>query len=253
MSDFLTVKEFSEAAGVSTQRIYKLVQGDLSEYAKKEHGKTLINSEALVFFKTVAKLQPSETAVNQETNADGCKVATQTVANLQPSETLTAEVVEMLRDELRAKDKQIADLMQQNRELTAALTDISQALRAAQALHAGTMQKQLQEPEPDAQTEAEQEPEPEHLPDPEPEPTAAGSPSEHGTQTEAGGSTEPTAAAPSSDAVQRVEISGDNHTDIDYSMYVPSEPIPLQREAGESLSPKPRGVLGWLRSVFRKQ
>ena len=245
MSDFLTVKEFSEAAGVSTQRIYKLVRGDLSEYAKKEHGKTLISSEALVFFKTVAKLQPSKTAVNQETNADGCKVATQTVANLQPSETLTAEVVEMLRDELRAKDKQIADLMQQNKELTTALTDISQALRAEQALHAGTMQKQLQEPEPDAQTEAEQEPEP--------EPTAAGSPSEHGTQTEAGGSTEPTAAAPSSDAVQRVEISGDNHTDIDYSMYVPSEPIPLQGEARESLSPKPRGVLGWLRSVFRKK
>lgn len=48
-------------------------------------------------------------------------------------------VFETLQKELEVKNNQIAELIAANRELTAALENTTAGLRAAQALHAGTM------------------------------------------------------------------------------------------------------------------
>lgn len=49
----------------------------------------------------------------------------------------------ILKNELEAKDKRIEDLTVSVRELTAALENTTSSLKAAQALHAGTMHKQI--------------------------------------------------------------------------------------------------------------
>ncbi len=52
-------------------------------------------------------------------------------------------LISILKNELEAKDKQIEDLTSSVRELTAALENTTSSLKAAQALHAGTMHKQI--------------------------------------------------------------------------------------------------------------
>jgi hypothetical protein len=52
-------------------------------------------------------------------------------------------VFEVLTQQLSAKDKQIDDLNARLAEVTAALVGAQDAARAAQALHAGTIQAQL--------------------------------------------------------------------------------------------------------------
>ena len=44
MKDYLTVKEFAAAAGVSTQYIYKIIKKQLQQYVIKENGKTKIKA-----------------------------------------------------------------------------------------------------------------------------------------------------------------------------------------------------------------
>lgn len=52
-------------------------------------------------------------------------------------------VLDLLREELKAKNEQISALQQQISQLTSALENTTASLHAAQALHAGTIQQQL--------------------------------------------------------------------------------------------------------------
>ena len=60
-----------------------------------------------------------------------------------------AVVIEALKQQLEVKDQQIEQQQQSIKELTAALENTTGSLKAAQALHAGTMQQQLTAPEAD--------------------------------------------------------------------------------------------------------
>lgn len=162
MEQYLTVKEFSERAGVSTQRIYKMLKGDLASYSKTEYGKTLISSDGLCIFGRVASLQHDETALNQDVTQDGCKNATQTVATLQHDNSeeieLLKRTVSTLQEQLAVKDEQIESLTSSNAALTSTIqsmteqqSHLTEALRAAQALHAGTIQERLTVQEQDNQ------------------------------------------------------------------------------------------------------
>ena len=55
------------------------------------------------------------------------------------------EQITMLQDQLTIKDKQINLLQEQISQLTAAMENLTASLNAEQALHAGTIQKQLTE------------------------------------------------------------------------------------------------------------
>lgn len=63
-------------------------------------------------------------------------------------DTLVHSVVATLQEQLKVKDQQIAALQQSLSDTTHALLEAQQTARAAQALHAGTIQQQLVEPAP---------------------------------------------------------------------------------------------------------
>lgn len=124
---YLTVKQFAERAGVSTQRVYQLLTKSLQEFTKTEHGKKYISIAGLKVFErdTLQEVASPETEILRET-------------------------VEVLRRQLAIKDEQLAAKDKQIGDLTAALLSsqeqhkaLTDALTTAQALHAGTIQERL--------------------------------------------------------------------------------------------------------------
>ena len=57
--EYLSVKEFAEAAGVTVQAIYKRVKTDLAPFTKDENGVKLVNKEALELFKVTQSIKQS--------------------------------------------------------------------------------------------------------------------------------------------------------------------------------------------------
>ena len=124
---YLTVKQFAERAGVSTQRIYQLLTKSLQEFTKVENGTKYISIEGLRVFDK----EPLQEVATSETE-------------------LLRETIETLRQQLTVKDEQLAAKDKQIGDLTAALLSsqeqhkaLTDALTAAQALHAGTIQERL--------------------------------------------------------------------------------------------------------------
>lgn len=122
MSEYISIKEFAERAGVSTQAIYQRLAKDLQPYLQVEKGKKRLNIEALRLFN------------DKELKQVDCKENT----NLQ-SEFLI-KTLEVLREQLAEKDKQLEAAAAEKAELLARLKDAQQAEQQAHLLHAGTMQ-----------------------------------------------------------------------------------------------------------------
>ncbi|MBQ5563584.1 MAG: hypothetical protein IIT39_09380, partial [Clostridia bacterium] len=49
--EYLSVKQFAKRAGVTTQRIYQLINKSLKSYCKSENGKKYISTDGLKIFK----------------------------------------------------------------------------------------------------------------------------------------------------------------------------------------------------------
>ena len=135
---YLTVKQFAERAGVSTQRVYQLLTKSLQEFTKTEHGKKYRSIEGLRVFE---KDPLQGLAKDLQSNLQG-------VAS--PETEILRETVEVLRRQLAIKDEQLAAKDKQIGDLTAALLSsqeqhkaLTDALTTAQALHAGTIQERL--------------------------------------------------------------------------------------------------------------
>jgi len=147
---YLTVKQFAERAGVSTQRIYQLLTKSLQEFCKTENGTKYISVEGL----TVFDKEPVQEV------AKDLQSSLQEIAS--PETELLRETIEALRQQLTVKDEQLAAKDKQIGDLTAALLSsqeqhkaLTDALTAAQALHAGTIQERLtaQADPPEGQSE----------------------------------------------------------------------------------------------------
>lgn len=139
-NDYISVSEFSRRAGVTKQSVYQRIQGGLKKYVKDLNGKKVIHIKALHDVYGV----DLEQGLEQDLNKDS-----------QGQNAIEMAVIEMLRAELDAKNEQLRERDKQVASLTAALEHTTQALHAAQALHAGTIKAQLgpgvdqsQEPEP---------------------------------------------------------------------------------------------------------
>ena len=98
--EYLSISEFAEIAGVTTQAIYKRLQTDLKDYATELKGRKVLKAEALRLFTDKEEKQPSANELQQ--------------------------VVELLKEQLRAKDEQIQRLQS--------------ALELQQQLNAATLQ-----------------------------------------------------------------------------------------------------------------
>lgn len=143
-NELLTIAEFAELAGVSRQSIYKQMSTRLSKYCKLIDNKKMIEYRALAEVFGIPVEQPCQPENDNSVNP-----------NVNPSEPFE-EIIEMLRNELEVKNRQITTLQDQNIQLTTALSKMSDSLQAAQALHAGTIQQQLEGPvEPQSAPETE--------------------------------------------------------------------------------------------------
>lgn len=126
--DFLTVKEFANEAGISTQRVYQLLAKDLQSYCKVIGNTKYINISALERFIT----KPICKDLQEDLPSD---LQALTKALQDQIDTLQKHN-DLLTQQLEVKDKQINTLTESLQATTAALT-------SAQALHAGTLQERL--------------------------------------------------------------------------------------------------------------
>lgn len=138
-----TIKQIADEIGVSKTAVRKKIENlGLSDKLRTSGNQFLVDSKQETLIKsTFLKSQPK---------TENCKPVTVETESFR----LVSDMVDTLKMQLEAKDiqlaekdKQIADQQESIRELTGALADTANSLKAAQALHAGTMQHQLENPE----------------------------------------------------------------------------------------------------------
>ena len=146
--EYISISEFARRAGVSPQAIYKRLSTDLSTELKVVDNQKMLKISALSRF-----------GLNLVDNQVDNQVVNLAQGSNEQNDTLERGILELLRAELEAKNHQLEVKEQQLREKDhriAELTDrITEMGKAAQALHAGTMQAQLG-PGPDRSQEPEQ-------------------------------------------------------------------------------------------------
>lgn len=121
-----TIKELAETCGVSEQAIRKWC-------ARNQVAKDV--AQRYIIDKT------TETAILRHYSKDTRnQVAQPTETSCATSETMK-EIIEMLRKELEAKDKQIESLQNSLDRTTAALVSAQESIKAAQLLQANSEQK----------------------------------------------------------------------------------------------------------------
>lgn len=113
---YYTVAEFAKKVGVSPQYIYKQTKKQLRNYCKLVEGHKVISESAFSLFDFE----------NNETTSENEPV-----------------LVEYLLQQLKEKDGQIALLSDEVRRRSEEILELTKAFREAQALHAGTMQREL--------------------------------------------------------------------------------------------------------------
>lgn len=190
--NLLTVSEFAKRSGRSRKRIYELVKsGKLSEYCQTENSKIMIAESALSLFAetvtvttenchgdknsvTVTKsevfadteIPQSESVTVTEKSCHGDKeTVTVTEQNCHGDKALQDHITDLqseiqtLRAQLETKDSQLSQQSEQLAAVTAALQiaqeqnrELTNALTAAQALNAGTMQMLMDKAAPDPVT-----------------------------------------------------------------------------------------------------
>lgn len=145
--NYLTVKEFAEAAGVSVQRIYQRLDTNLKPFIKTLNGKKMLSVEGLELFeiKDLNEKQSSldgNSVKDLENIKDRYEAITMEytllderfkaiVKELENSEKIIAELKadkNKLNDRLDKAEADRTELIASNKELTI-------ALKAAQALH----------------------------------------------------------------------------------------------------------------------
>lgn len=144
---YLSVRKFAAAAGVSPQSIYKAVDNRLSTYCKRENGVITISAAALSLYgcqPVVNQLSTDEMSETRQKSENQPETGCQPVVNPEKPENISEnpeiellrETITTLQNQLTVKDKQIE-------QLTAALSTALTTANAAQALHAGAIQAQL--------------------------------------------------------------------------------------------------------------
>lgn len=122
-----TIKQIADALEMDKQRVYR--------YIRKNHINEAHQKDGVMWYDEAA-----ETAILQHfTGKYRINEAHHTTSN----DTVIDTVITMLQQELIAKNRLISEQQQAIHELTAAMENTAASLQAAQALHAGTMQKHL--------------------------------------------------------------------------------------------------------------
>ena len=175
MNDYLSVKEFSAAAGVSTQTIYKQLEKRLAPHVIESGGRKYISKVALEEFYQVqpdaTELQPDPTEIQPDATglqSDPIEIQPEPTnefatdqPNLQPTAPpqngnqreldLLQELVKTIQKELEEKNKQLEIKDKQIQDLSDRLAEAMQLTRGQQYIAAADKTKDLvdKEAEPD--------------------------------------------------------------------------------------------------------
>ena len=130
----------------------KLKMSNRSESEVQPKSEKTEKSESEVQLKS-EKTEKSESEVQPKSEKSESEVQPKTENNIFMEQLLILnkqlvvkdEQITMLQDQLAVKDRQINLLQEQISQLTAAMENLTASLNAEQALHAGTIQKQLTE------------------------------------------------------------------------------------------------------------
>jgi len=134
MKEYLTIKEFSEVTGLSTQAIYKRLQTDLQPFCKLIDNKKMLNFNALKIF-NIFDFQQVD---NQE--KDELSTSKQSVDNpnivgiLNRTIDLLTKQLQTKDEQLATKDKQIDNLNITINELTLRISELTELQRNNQIL-----------------------------------------------------------------------------------------------------------------------
>ena len=134
-----SIKEIADTVGVSKTAVRKKIEKlDLQTELLKNGNKITVDENVAKQIITAFD-RPTENETQTE------------FANQNDNEF--SKVIEILQAELESKNKQLASKDRQIEDLTRALENTTASLQAEQALHAGTMQKQLSSGEEQEQAE----------------------------------------------------------------------------------------------------
>ena len=150
----MTIKQLADELGVSKPTIRNIVSELGIQRKLRKVGNRYMLSDAQI---TQVKLQilkdgvlsesekteKSESEVLSESEKTENSIVREQLSILSQQLTVKDNQIQVLQDQLIAKDNQIQILQEQIGQLTAAMESMAAALTGAQALHAGTIQKQL--------------------------------------------------------------------------------------------------------------
>lgn len=134
-----SIKEIADTVGVSKTAVRKKIEKLGLQTELLKNGNKITVDENVAKQIITAFDRPTENETQTE------------FANQNDNEF--SKVVEILQAELESKNKQLASKDRQIEDLTRALENTTASLQAEQALHAGTMQKQLSSGEEQEQAE----------------------------------------------------------------------------------------------------
>ena len=161
MADYITFADFAERAGISRQAIRK--NKKLAPYILDEPGKQLMIDSAALAIYGETETQPNENQTVTEPKPDENRNATETQPKRNQNETAATIAVlqaalEILREQLAAKDAIIADKDAQIRTMSDRLADLAArgneiadksivALQQRHMLDAAEMQQSAEQPD----------------------------------------------------------------------------------------------------------
>jgi len=141
-----TIKQIADEIGVSKQAVFYRIRKEplsnkLDGLISKENGVLMISLDGENLIKEAFNIKNEDIFVDKET------------PNKYQNENSFDGVLMVLKEQLEVKDNQLEVANATIRELTSTIEVISKSLANSQALHAGTMQKQLQESETEKEEE----------------------------------------------------------------------------------------------------
>lgn len=120
-TEYLTVKEFAEKAGISRQAVYKKLNKSLQPFQRVLNGKIVLHINALSLFGCKPELSRVEQPIDNH--------STEVVNALQAQ-------IESLKEQIKVKDGQISDLSEMNRNAQILLLNQQKLLLPAGAAEA---------------------------------------------------------------------------------------------------------------------
>lgn len=120
MSDTISISEAAISLGLSRQAVYKKLDNEFKPYLQNVNGKKRLKKAVL------------EKNIKNEMSSEFTGNFTK-IVNLLTTQN------EQLNRELEVKNAQIQELQEQNKELTIALSNATEGIKAAQTLQAASM------------------------------------------------------------------------------------------------------------------